>query len=481
VISDNRPVVIHLWDPTPQAQGSTTTTGIYVWNRSGHPTNVTGVRITTPQDQPGAPVFRVQTPLPLTLAASQVFLLAVIFSPVNPGPITGMVEVDCDDPVTPTVRVPLATSATSLGRHAELVVTPGALDLGTVLVGGTVGANVTLRNTGFYAAGFDSIAVILDAPAGEFAVPQVLPSQIIPGQSDTVYVSFNPTTRGTARGTLAIDMRSRSDLGTVDYRHRYTVSLSALTLRPIIFVAKGPQQTRLGAPLGGPLDRWPRRPPPGRLEPPPPRLEEPELTVLDFGAAAPGTGAASSFWIRNIGDAPLTVAGVAIVNQGSFGVTNVTIFPRTLVPGEEMEVPTSFLAYDVPGMRASGEFRIFSDDPLRPTATLVVTGRAAGPHLTDPSELLDLGVVPPAASSETVVFHSDGTDPVTIKGVSLAQGTDFAVSGVPALPAQLAPGTDLSLTVELIATARGQYQDQLRVAHDGRPGGSHVLLRARAT
>jgi hypothetical protein len=41
-----------------------------------------------------------------------------------------------------------------------------------------------------------------------------------------------------------------------------------------------------------------------------------------------------------------------VVNQQSFGVTDVTIFPATLAPGEELEVPCNFLAFTDPGMGA---------------------------------------------------------------------------------------------------------------------------------
>ena len=477
VISDSRPAAIRLWDPTPQVEGTTTSTGIYLWNRSNHATQVTDLRITSLQDVPGAPVFRVNTNLPFSIPAGQVFLASVTFSPRQGGPITGMVEVGCDDPVTPTLRLPLRTSATALGRHAELQLSPSQMDLGTILVGGTTGRNLTLTNTGFYPAYFDSIAVILDQPSGQFAVPFVLPSSLMPGQSDTLYVSFNPMRQGAARATLAVDMRSRTDVGTVDYRHRYEVPLSGRALRPIIFLAGGPQPAPPAAPDVGPIGgSGLHRPPP--LGPLP--LRERELQVLDFGATAPGTSAAAPFWIRNVGDAPLTVQGVVVVNQGSFGITNPTIFPAALAPNEELEVACNFLAYSVPGMRASGEFRVLSDDPLRPTATLVVTGKAAGPHLTDPSEMFDLGVVPPQPGSATLTFRSDGTDPVTVRKVSFAIGADFEISGVPQLPTQVPPGTNLTLTVTLLSTQSGMHQDQLIVAHDGRPSGSsQVLIRAR--
>jgi hypothetical protein len=222
----------------------------------------------------------------------------------------------------------------------------------------------------------------------------------------------------------------------------------------------------------------------GPVRPPLPRpipLGELELKVLDFGGAAPNTNAFASFWVRNVGDAPLTAQSVVVINQTYFGVNDPNIFPATLQPGGELEVACGFRAPPVPGLPIVSELRVTSDDPLRPIASLTLKGKAAGPHLADPSELLDLGIVPPSPASVTVAFRSDGTDPVNLWKVTLAKGTDFSVSGAPQMPARLAPGTELSLTVTLTATQRGYYQDQLLIAHDGRPSQmSQVLLRGRA-
>jgi hypothetical protein len=123
---------------------------------------------------------------------------------------------------------------------------------------------------------------------------------------------------------------------------------------------------------------------------------------------------------------------------------------------------------------------VLSDDPVRPSVALLVRGNAAGPHLADPSELLDLGIVQSSPASATLTFRSDGTDPVTLRKVELLNGADFTVSGAPQLPAQLAPGTELTLTVTLTSSQSGFHQDQLFLKHDGKPSGeSQVLVRGR--
>ena len=382
--------------------------------------------------------------------------LAVVYNGARAGPLTGRVEVECG--LDPTVSIPF--SATVLAtRHAELQFTPASFNFASVPGGALAEQSLTITNTGFYDA------VLADAngnprftvtPPGPFSVHPTFPASVLPGNlaaggQVVVRVLYQPTGAGSAQATLGIDMNSRTDSLAVEYQKHYELPLTGTAQAPRIFLAAGPQ--------GRPRER--------------------ELKTLDFGAAAPSANAAASFWIRNTGNAPLTVPGVVVLNQESFGILNVTIFPATLAPKGEMEVPCDFLAPPIAGLPASGEFQVLSDDPLRPSARLTVRGRAAGPHLADPSELLDLGMVPPAPASATIGFRSDETEPVTLRTVELVTGTDFSLSGAPPrMPAELAPGTELQLTVTLTSTLLGNHQDQLVVDHDGPHPNSRVMLRA---
>lgn len=288
-------------------------------------------------------------------------------------------------------------------------------------------------------------------------------------------VSYTPTTRGAARATLAIDLVSDTDVANVQYHRRYETPLTGTATMPILFLAGGPLKRR-------PPIREPNLPivvhpvDPTILRPVP--LQEVELTTLDFGTGPVNSLVPGSFWVHNVGDAPLTVSGVVVVNQSSFGVPNAAMFPVTLQPGGEIEVPSVFNAGPVPGRTIAGEFWVGSDDPLRPSVTLAVIGHAAGPHLKEPSEMLDHGPVT-APASATLTFTSDGSDQVTVNELRLTSGRDFTVSSVPTVPTQLAPGSSLVVTITLASTTPGPYQDQLLLTHDGTPGGrSSVLLRA---
>jgi hypothetical protein len=433
------------------------------------------MQITTTLDTGARPLFTVQQAVPFTVSSGQMIYVSVLFDAAIPGNVTGIVAVDCDDPIAPLLRVHLATSVTPLGGHAELQLSPQAIAFGSSLVLATAGEQVTITNVGTRQAWLGA-SIVNEQPAGQFAVSTYsLINPLLPGQSTSVYASFTPTMRGQATAQLAIDMTSATDVPTVTYHQRYLADLSGTAVAPVLFLA------------GGPRRRWPRPRPEilatifDPLEVPvfrPLLDQEVELANLDFGTAAPNTLAQASFWIRNIGDAPLEVGGVVVYNQSSFGVVDVSIFPATLAPGTELEVPCNFNAGPVAGRTSAGTFGVVSDDPIRPSANLSVVGRAAGPHLKSPPELLDMGIVANQATA-TLTFTSDGSDPVAIRSMKLATGQDFAVASAPTLPVSLAPGDSLVVTVTFVASSPGQFQDNLSLVHDGSPsGGSTILLRA---
>ena len=143
----------------------------------------------------------------------------------------------------------------------------------------------------------------------------------------------------------------------------------------------------------------------------------------------------------------------------------------------------NFKAPAASGFSAASVFHVQSNDPRQrqdPTVgDLIVKGRAAGPHLLNPPELLMLGTDPPLTTSGDLVFRSDGTDPVTVKSVKLANPNDFSVTAINPgnpLPIQVGPGIDLTLTVALTATQPGSYQSRLFVVHDGSPSGDSQLM-----
>jgi hypothetical protein len=463
VVADSAGQPIEQWEPTPQVEGTISTTKVGLRNRTAGPIVVTGLAITSDQDAPGTPVFTVTPALPLTVSANTFMWVDVEFRPQRSGPIAGTVAVVCSDVTVPSFQIPLSTEGKPLGSHGVLQVTPGGFDLGMVRAGQPAAQNVTLTNVGGHSLSIGDGLIVDEAPPGQFTVPLAHTSQLGPGQSTTVYVSCTPTVRGRVTAMLVIDAEGPTDSGRT-YTQRETLSLAATAQAPVAFLAGSalPPVINPGRP---PFPRPPR--------PPLPRLVV-ELTRLDLGAAAPGATVGKPFWIRNAGDLPLIVGGLTVLPQAVFGVPDLSIFPATIAPGGEQQVDTIFLAPNTPGRPQAGELWIETDDPFRPRAVLALAGRVAGAHLaTQPSEFLGLDSVPPTGR---LLLSSDGTDPVELRKVAVSD-PDFVLSGLPPLPATLAPGTSLTVDVTYSGAAAGQHDGTIDLTHNG-SGQPRIFLRA---
>jgi hypothetical protein len=271
-----------------------------------------------------------------------------------------------------------------------------------------------------------------------------------------------PTNRGAAQTSLVIEMSSATGQFGVSYKQRYSVPISGSARMPTIFLSDH------ALPPVVPVRPFPP------IGPHPVSLQ-PELRVLDFGATQPGQTASASFWVRNTGDAPLTVQQPINFNQSHFDIVIPSTLPATVPPGGDVEVPCMFLAESTPGVVSSGRFQILSDDPVRPGVMLDLIGRAAGPHLTQPNETYDFGPLTQPTTA-TLTFRSDGTSPVTLRSLTLS-GSAFAATATPTVPGQLAPGSELK--IDVTPTGHGPLQETLLLEHDGNPSHkSFVVLKA---
>jgi predicted acylesterase/phospholipase RssA len=479
-IVNTRGDALDVWDPTPQVEGTRTSTGVSLRNRSARgPITVSDVRITTAPDTSAGTVFRVRTAMPVIVADNATVDLDVEFRAPSPGPLAGVVEIDCDDSIAPTIRLPVATSVLPIGAHAELTMDPDELTLPPTRVGTTRFGSVSVSNTGSRDGDLVGVAILDEQPPGQFVVSEFGFEQVLqPGHETSISLSYTPTRRGPARATFALDLVSATDQPNVTYRRRYQIPMTASAQMPTIFLARGSRS--------GPIPPSPPDPDPdapvlvGPLAPnPPPSVNrEAELTLLDFGLAPVGEVVVQSLWLRNVGDEVLTVGLLQPYDLSRLFVANPASFPAALPPDGELEAPLQYSSGFVPGLRSQSELHIHSDDPLRPEVVLRVAIQAAGPHFAEPPEAIDLGLVT-SGDGTVLTFTSDGSEPVSVSEVGLNLGQDFTITGLPTLPTQVAPGSTLTLAVAVIATAPGPYQDRLVVHHDGnRSRRSAILLRA---
>ena len=188
---DDNEQLIHTWHPTalfappgsPLLENARSfLKDLGLLNQSNQAVKVKNVRITSSNgaDPQGGPVFIVDpSALPFTIGAGQRYGLVVEHGATKAGPLTGFVEVECDDPIDPIVRIPLLATVVA-NRHAELEFSSiwpslDPLDFGITPVGTPVERNITIRNTGFYDAGL-KMEVLPDQPSGTFTPLGVLPA-----------------------------------------------------------------------------------------------------------------------------------------------------------------------------------------------------------------------------------------------------------------------------------------------------------------
>jgi Abnormal spindle-like microcephaly-assoc'd, ASPM-SPD-2-Hydin len=145
--------------------------------------------------------FKVGTPspaLPAQLAAGQKIQIPITFTPTQTGLIGATLTAE-----TNKGAVSFALSGTGQSAAAQLEVTPTVVSFGGTTVGGHLSAAATFRNVG--AAPLTINAVHLpSAPFGASGVPAV-GSEIQPGGSLSINVTFDPTETGNFSGEIGLE------------------------------------------------------------------------------------------------------------------------------------------------------------------------------------------------------------------------------------------------------------------------------------
>lgn len=180
-------------------------------------------------------------------------------------------------------------------RVRTLTVSTTSLNFGTVTLKTVSTQSVTLESTGTASVTVNATTV---SGAGFAVAGPALPLTLLPGQSATLSVSFDPTVAGAAAGSLSIS--SNSSTGST-----IAVSLSG---------------TGAGATANPQLTLSP--------------------TSLNFGSISLGTPATQTVTLTSTGTSPLTVNAESLTGTG-FSVSGAT-FPVTLNPTIAIKVQVQF-------------------------------------------------------------------------------------------------------------------------------------------
>lgn len=139
---------------------------------------------------------------PFSVAPGRSSTLTVTYRPTAAGTDSGCLAVASNDPASPTVN--LGVSGTAAAEAvASIVLDPGSLDFGTVIVGTTASRTTQVRNTGNATLDVTGIS-LCSGTSATFAWFPAAPFTVAPGQSVTLTATYAPTAAAAENGCLAL-------------------------------------------------------------------------------------------------------------------------------------------------------------------------------------------------------------------------------------------------------------------------------------
>ncbi len=303
------------------------------------------------------------------------------------------------------------------GTHpGTLSASPASLDLGSVAVGATKTASVSLVNG---TTNNVSVAKVSVSGTG-FALSSVpaVPFTVDAGKSLSVSVSFTPPASGGATGTITVTSNATNA--------SMTVALSGNGLAP------------------GELGLSPQS--------------------LDFGNVTAG----SSYTLNaslSAGTTSVTVSSGEVTGSG-FSISGIT-FPVSVAAGQSVAYTVTFAPTSVGS--AAGNISFVSDAANSPT-TQALTG--AGTAVVPPAGTL--GANPASLALGSVAVGSNKTGSITLgngaggSSVTVSQvatsGAGFTLSPVPTVPFVIAAGQSTTLGVAFAPSAAGSASGAITVS-----------------
>ena len=225
----------------------------------------------------------------------------------------------------------------------------------------------------------------------------------------------------------------------------------------------------------------------------PPDAPAPRASItpeaLDFGRIEIGTTQSKTFTIQSVTNAPLEVSAIGLDNEALAAgcmLGAIPSLPHTIPPLGSIEVTVTFAPQSVGTF--SGEVLIETNDAVEPDASVAVTGEGADPLL--PGAVLSIGELD---FGEILLGKSKSLDftisPANAAGLQV-QSVEFAVPGqaasagfsmmtTPSLPAVLAQGEEVKVSVVFQPSAAGDVSADIAVRTNSAASETGVPIRGR--
>ena len=347
-------------------------------------------------------------------------------------------------------------------NYLPLVVNPNAVAFGTVLVGQTQVATITIQNPNYLPVTLNGVEI--GDPSFALTQPQ-MPIQINSNASITVQVAFTPQSA-----------QSYSTQVSISNPHgKSSISLTGTGQSAPVIIQQQPT----------------------------PMLQV-STTALQFGSVPVGSPNQQTLTLSSTGNAPVTVGQISSTGS-SFSIQSPTL-PLTILPGQTMSVQVQFLP--LTGGLFTGQLVLASNAVNAPSLSIVLAGSGvpvslppppspppappsppptppsppptppsppAAPALTLSSNSIAFGNVTVGSSrTSTVTLNSTGTAPVLLQSIQIAGGA-FGIQPI-SLPQSLAPGQTLSIPVTFSPANAGTQQGQILLSDNAAGSPTSIAL-----
>ncbi|OLE63228.1 MAG: hypothetical protein AUG04_06225 [Deltaproteobacteria bacterium 13_1_20CM_2_69_21] len=394
--------------------GSPKTLTAQVQNTGTAPLNVTSVSSCA-----GTPSSITRTPPgPFTVAAGGSASLSVTFAPTTAGalPAGACLALASNDPAKPTLSLGLAGTGTNTPAPA-IVLNPTSLNFQMVTVGSSKTLSTQVQNTGTAPLNVTSVSSCAGTPSSITRTPTG-PFTVAAGGSASLSVTFAPTAAGALPAGACLAVASNDPA------------------KPTVNLGVSGTATTTAAPAIA-------------LNP----------ASLAFQTVTVGSSKTLGAQVQNAGTAPLNVTGISSCAATPGSITWTPAAPFTVLAGGNVTLNVTFAPTAAGALPAGACLAIASNDQLKPTINLGVSGTAtgaAGPAVNLEPASLDFQTVVIGAPRElTSQVHNAGNAALDLTSIALCNGTPATLSWTPSAPASVAPGASLSLDVFYTPAADG--------------------------
>lgn len=357
-----------------------------------------------------------------TIQAGQSLSFTAQFLPASVGNATGSISVASNAP-----NSPMTITLTGAGTQAGLGVSPAAVNFKGVVVGSSGTTTLNLSNTGSAAVTISQASV---AGTGFTISGLAAGLTIQPGQNSSFTAQFQPTSTGSASGSISVSSNSPNS--------PMTIALTGTGTQP-----------EIGAiPSSAP-----------------------------FGNVTVGNTNSQTITLTNGGTANLTISQGSVSGNG-FKITGLST-PLTIQPGGN----ATFNAVFTPtgAGKVTGSVSLANDAPSSPyTIALSGTGVTQTQVLTFNVSGLSFGNVSVGSNSSLpATLTNTGNASVTVSS-SNTTGAGFTVSGVS--PGEtLNPNQSIPVTVQFAPSAAGAVNGNLTIVSNATDSPTSIGLTGTGT